>query len=288
MTFAFQKSLCLLPARAGVSLKPVHYSAILQTMPDVGFFEVHAENYMGAGGPPHRYLSAIRDLYPISLHGVGLSLGGSEPLNEDHLGLLKGLVDRYRPAAVSEHLAWSVHEGAYLDDLLPLPYTNETLAHVIAHVDQVQGVLKRPLLLENPSTYVSFADHTWSEPDFLAEIVKRTGCGLLLDINNIYVSSTNQGFDACRYLGSIPLKSVGEIHLAGHTVEFDGGGNPVLIDTHNCRVAPPVWELYRYVSQRLGAVPTLIEWDADLPGLEVFLDEAARADAVMASLPPKR
>jgi uncharacterized protein (UPF0276 family) len=268
---------------AGVSLKPQHYRAILETVPEVGFFEIHAENYMGAGGPPHRYLSAIRERYPLSVHGVGLSIGGEGPIDREHLARLKTVVGRYKPSWVSEHLAWSVHDGVYFDDLLPLPYTNQTLARVVEHVDQVQSVLGRSILLENPSTYVRFAYQVWCEPDFLRELVRRTGCGLLLDVNNVYVSSVNQHQDAERYLDQFPLDAVGEIHLAGHAVEADAQGYPLLIDTHDGPVAPVVWDLYASALSRLGPVPTLIEWDAKLPSLDGFLAEARKADSLQAA-----
>jgi uncharacterized protein (UPF0276 family) len=265
---------------AGVSLKPQHYRAILETAPEVGFFEIHAENYMGAGGPPHRYLSAIREHYPLSVHGVGLSIGGAGPIDAEHLGRLKAVIERYTPVWVSEHLAWSMYEGVYLDDLLPLPYTNQTLARVVEHLDAVQSALARPILLENPSTYVQFADHRWSEPDFLREVVRRSGCGLLLDVNNIHVSSVNQQQDAQAYVDQFPHEAVGEIHLAGHTVEQDAQGRPLLIDTHDGPVASVVWELYAAALSRLGPIPTLIEWDAKLPPLEGFIAEARKADAL--------
>jgi uncharacterized protein (UPF0276 family) len=269
--------------RAGVSLKPQHYRAILETAPEVGFFEVHAENYMGAGGPPHRYLSAIRERYPLSVHGVGLSMGGSGALDREHLGRLAEVVRRYRPDWVSEHLAWSVHDGVYFDDLLPLPYTAETLARVAEHVDQVQSALGRPILLENPSTYVRFADHDWSEPDFLREVVRRTGCGLLLDVNNVFVSSVNQQQDGRVYIEDFPLEAVGEIHLAGHATEADAEGRPLLIDTHDGPVCDAVWDLYAAVLARRGPVATLIEWDARLPPLDGFLAEAGKAEQRLAA-----
>jgi hypothetical protein len=272
------------PSRlAGASLKPQHYRAILETTPEVGFFEIHAENYMGPGGPPHRYLSAIRERYPLSVHGVGLSPGGAEPLDLEHIERLKTVVTRYQPSWVSEHLAWSVHEGVYFDDLLPLPYTNETLARVVEHVDEVQSALGRPILLENPSTYVRFADHAWSEPDFLREVVRRTGCGLLLDVNNVYVSSVNQQQDAERYLVAFPHEVVGEIHLAGHSVEADAQGRPLLIDTHDGPVCQEVWNLYASTLSRLGPTATLIEWDAKLPPLEGFLADTAKAGRLLAA-----
>jgi uncharacterized protein (UPF0276 family) len=266
---------------AGVSLKPRHYRAILEAAPEVGFFEVHAENYMGAGGPPHRWLSAIRERYALSVHGVGLSIGGAQPVDREHLARLAEVVRRYRPSWVSEHLAWSVHDGVYFDDLLPLPYTRETLARVAEHVDAVQSALGRPILLENPAAYVRFADHDWAEPDFLREVVRRTGCGLLLDVNNAYVSSVNQQQDAGSCLDRFPLEAVGEIHLAGHAVEADAQGRPLLIDTHDGPVCAAVWDLYASVLARRGRTPTLIEWDARLPPLEGFLAEARKADVLL-------
>lgn len=210
-----------LPPRAGVGLKPEHYRAILDTAPDIGWFEIHAENYMGQGGAPHHYLGAIRERYPVSLHGVGLSIGGSAPLDREHLGRLKALAARYQPALFSEHLAWSSHDGVYLNDLLPLPYTEETLARVCEHIDEVQETLGRRMLLENPSTYVAFAGAGMSEVEFLREVVARTGCGLLLDVNNVFVQSVNHGFDAAAFIDDFPVEHVGEIHLGGHAADSD-------------------------------------------------------------------
>jgi len=279
------RSVSDLPARGGVGLKPAHYRTILKTSPDLGFFEVHAENYMGAGGPPHRYLTAIRERYPLSLHGVGLSIGADQPLDRDHLARLKALIERYRPQAFSEHLAWSSHGGRFLNDLLPLPYTNETLRRVVAHVDQVQDGLGVQMLLENPSTYVAFAESTWSEPDFIAEVVRRTGCALLLDVNNVHVSATNQGWDARDYIGALPLGSVREIHLAGHAADADDAGRPLLIDTHDAPVAGPVWALYAWAIERLGPTPTLIEWDSKIPPWPTLQAEAEQAEEVMSGFP---
>ncbi|HUU24625.1 MAG TPA: DUF692 domain-containing protein [Methyloceanibacter sp.] len=271
-----------IPPRAGVGLKPEHYRDILETAPEIGWFEVHAENYMGAGGPPHAYLTAVRELYPLSLHGVGLSIGGAGPLDQDHLGRLKALVDRYQPALFSEHLAWSSHDSVYLNDLLPLPYTAETLQRVCAHIGEVQDTLQRQMLLENPSTYVAFAETSMSEVDFLREIVRRTGCGLLLDVNNVFVQATNHGFDARAYLDSFPAEHVGEIHLGGHAEDADDDGAPLLIDDHGRAVADPVWMLYAQALSRTGAKPTLIEWDNDVPAWRELFAEAKRADAVIA------
>lgn len=272
---------CAIPARAGVGLKARHYRTILESEPDIGWFEVHPENYMGAGGPPHRYLSEIRERYPLSLHGVGLSIGGDRPLDEDHLGRLKALVERYRPGLFSEHLAWSTHDEGYLNDLLPLPYTRETLARVAEHVDRVQEVVGRRMLFENPSTYVRFAETEMSEVEFIAALVERTGCGLLLDVNNVYVQATNHGFDPCAYIDAFPIEHVGEIHLAGFARETDDLGEPLLIDAHDREVDRIVWDLYARAMRRCGPVPTLIEWDANVPEWPVLHAEAMRAEAVM-------
>lgn len=270
-----------MPERAGVGLKAEHYRTIIDTSPDVGFFEVHAENYMGAGGPPHRYLAAIRERYPLSLHGVGLSIGSARPLDRDHLGRLKQLIDRYAPALISEHLAWSSHDAGFLNDLLPLPYTAETLMRVADHVDQVQDALGRQMLLENPSTYLAFAESTWSETGFIAEIVRRTGCGLLLDVNNVHVASINQQWDPIAYIDSYPLAHVQEIHLAGFAPDADDEGRPLLIDAHDRPVADLVWDLFAYTVARTGPVPTLIEWDMDVPDWSMLKAEADRAERTM-------
>jgi uncharacterized protein (UPF0276 family) len=266
--------------RAGVGLKPAHYRCVLEQRPAVGFFEVHAENYMGAGGPPHRYLSAIREHYPLSLHGVGLSIGAVHPLSEAHLRRLKILIDRYQPAMFSEHLAWSTHASGYLNDLLPIPYTHETLARVVEHIDTTQTFLGRQLLLENPSTYIRFAESTYSEPDFINEVARRTGCGVLLDINNVYVSAINHGFDPYTYIDAIDLKPVGEIHLAGHAEEADIDGSALLIDTHDRYISDAVWSLYAYAIRSTEAAPTMIEWDANIPEFDVLLAQSERANAI--------
>ena len=250
--------------------------------PDIGWFEIHAENYMGEGGPPHAYLTAVRERYPLSLHGVGLSIGGSGPLDKEHLGRLRALADRYEPALFSEHLAWSSHDTVYLNDLLPLPYTEETLELVCTHIDEVQETLQRQMLLENPSTYVAFAETSMSEVEFLREVVRRTGCGLLLDVNNVFVQATNHGFDAAAYIDSFPAEHVGEIHLGGHDEDEDDDGAALLIDDHGREVADPVWGLYARVLARTGPKPTLIEWDNDVPDWPTLFAEAKRADAVIA------
>ena len=270
------------PARAGVGLKAQHYAAIIADHPDVGFFEVHAENYMGAGGPPHRYLTAIREAYPLSLHGVGLSIGADRPLDGDHLARLAALIRRYEPGLFSEHLAWSTHDTGFLNDLLPVPYTGETLSRVCDHVDQVQSTLGRQMLLENPTTYLAFAESTYAEVDFIAEVTRRTGCHLLLDVNNVHISATNLQYDAFDYISRYPLAQVREVHLAGFTPQVDDLGRPLLIDTHDRPVDAGVWQLYGHAQSLMGPKPTLIEWDADVPAWADLLAEAQRAEAVMA------
>ena len=272
-----------LPRSAGIGFKPEHFHAIRSTAPTLGFFEVHAENYMGDGGLPHVHLTALRQDYALSLHGVGLSIGGSDDLDTDHLARLKTLCDRYQPDSFSEHLAWSSHGGDYLGDLLPLPYTEETLTLVCAHVARVQDVLGRRMLLENPSTYVLFEQSTLPETAFLAEIVRRTGCGLLLDVNNVFVSATNHRTDPQRYLADFPLHAVGELHLGGHMAE-DLPSGPLLIDAHGAPVAGPVWALYAEVLAQTGPLPTLIEWDNDVPDWPVLMAEATRAQAMLDQL----
>jgi uncharacterized protein (UPF0276 family) len=267
-----------LPASAGVGFKPEHFDTIRRTRPRLGFFEVHAENYMGAGGLPHAQLSALRADFALSLHGVGLSIGGADDLNADHLARLRALCDRYQPDSFSEHLAWSSHGGDYLNDLLPLPYTDETLTQVCAHVAQVQDALGRQMLLENPSTYVLFEQSTIPETEFLAQVVRRTGCGLLLDVNNVFVSATNHRTDPLAYLSAFPVSAVAEVHLGGHDNEMLPSG-PLLIDAHGSPVADPVWSLYAHVLARTGPLPTLIEWDNDLPPWPAGRGDAGPSDA---------
>lgn len=266
---------------AGTSFKHEHLAAILANGPQRGFFEVHAENYMGAGGPPHRALEAIRRDHPLSLHGVCMSLGGPQPLDKAHLARFRSLVARYQPAMVSEHLAWSTHETSFFNDLLPLPYTEATLRHVCDHIDQMQEAIRRPILLENPSTYLAFTETTMSETDFIRSVAARTGCGLLLDINNVFVSAINHGFSALDYLADFPLSRVGEIHLAGHDEQADDDGAPLLIDSHDGPVADAVWKLHELVIERCGPVPTLIEWDSKIPDWPVLQAEAAAAQAIL-------
>lgn len=270
-----------IPPRGGIGLKAEHYRLVIDTSPEVGFFEVHAENYMCAGGPPHRYLSAIRERYPLSLHGVGLSIGADRPLDEDHLRRLGELIRRYEPGLFSEHLAWSSHDDGFLNDLLPVPYTAQTLARVVEHIDLVQSALGRQMLLENPSSYVAFVESTYSEIDFIAEVVRRTGCGLLLDVNNVFVASTNQQWDPVAYIEGYPLAHVREVHLAGHKREADEKDRPLLIDTHDRPVDDIVWDLYGLAVRLIGPMPTLIEWDADVPVWATLEQEARRAESIM-------
>ena len=269
-----------LPDTVGIGFKRSHFDALQATPNRLGFLEVHAENYMGDGGPPHAQLMKLRADYALSIHGVGLSIGGAGPLDRDHLTRLKNLCERYQPESFSEHLAWSSHSDAFLNDLLPLPYDDETLATVCEHIDQLQSAIGRPMFLENPSTYVTFESSTLAETDFLRAIVDRTGCGLLLDVNNVFVSCTNHRADPRAYLAAFPTQAVGEIHLGGHDEEELPSG-PLLIDSHGAPVADPVWTLYAETMHRLGPRPTLIEWDTDVPALSVLLDEANRAADIL-------
>ena len=276
-------SLGVLPARAGLGLKPRHYREILETLPPVGFFEVHAENYMGDGGAPHRYLEQIRAHYPLSVHGVGLSIGGDQPLDKAHLARLRRLIERYEPESFSEHLAWSTHDTVFLNDLLPVPYDGPTLRRVCEHIDEVQETLGQRMLLENPSTYIAFEQSDLSEIDFLSEIARRTGCGLLLDVNNVFVSAINHAYDAEAYLDAFPAEHVGEIHLAGFAEDQDDTGDRLLIDAHGTPVANIVWRLFEHALGRTGPVPTLIEWDNDVPAFPVLMNEARKADRALAT-----
>ncbi len=265
-----------LPAAAGIGLRAPHVGTVLASLPRVPWFEVHSENYFAAGGSALAALDRVRGHYPLSLHGVGMSLGSTDPLDRGHLAKLRRLIARTEPILVSEHLCWSSVGGRHLNDLLPLPYSEEALDHVCDRVDEVQSALGRELLVENVSTYVAFSAATIPEWEFVAEVARRTGCRLLLDINNIYVNAINHGFDADAYLAAIPPQSVAEMHLAG----FDASG-PCLIDTHGAPVAPEVWALYSRAVGRIGARPTLIEWDTDLPDFAVLRQEAATAQAVL-------
>ena len=270
-----------LPLLAGVGYKPQHFMDILENPAPISWLEIHAENYMGDGGRPLAQLRHLAERFPISVHGVGLSIGGEAALDAAHLSNLKKLCDWLQPASFSEHLAWSTHDGAFLNDLLPLPYTPQTLTRVADHIDHLQEVLGRRMLLENPSTYVGFAETTWDEVDFLAEIARRTGCGLLLDVNNVFVSCVNQVCDPLDYIGRFPLHLVGEIHLGGHEEDRDSADRPLLIDSHGAEVADPVWALYAQVISDAGPRPTLIEWDNEVPDWPVLAAEAARATAVL-------
>jgi len=275
-----------LPCRAGLGLKSEHFTEVLQTLPDVGFFEVHAENYMVAGGPFHHYLGLIRQQYSLSLHGVGLSIGGEGPLNREHLARLATLIERYQPHSFSEHLAWSSHGPVFLNDLLPLAYDADTLNRVCEHVDQVQSTLKRPMLLENPSTYLQFQRSTLDETDFISETIRRTGCGLLLDVNNAYVSCINHQRDPLTYIDALPLHAVGEIHLAGFGEDTDNLGDRLLIDDHGAPINNAVWQLYKQVLTRTGPVATLIERDNHVPAFNVLHAEAQQAEHYLSQVRP--
>jgi hypothetical protein len=265
-----------IPSREGIGLRTPHYRDMLERLPEVGWLEVHSENYFCAGGQPLRVLARLRQHYPISLHGVGLSLGSADGLNRDHLARLKSLAGRVEPGQVSEHLSWGAFGGTYLNDLVPLPYTEEALDVVCRHVDEAQAFLGRQILVENVSSYLRYRHSTIPEWEFVAEVARRTGCGILLDINNLYVNARNHGIDALAYLRAIPREPVREMHLAG----FEDTGS-LLIDTHGNRVCEDVWALYGEALARFGPVPTLIEWDTDIPPLDVLLDEAARAARMM-------
>jgi uncharacterized protein (UPF0276 family) len=271
-----------LPARAGAGFKSVHADAILADSYRIGFLEVHAENYMGAGGHPHRLLTRMREQFPLSVHGVGLSIGSENGIDAMHLSRLKTVIERYQPEQISEHLAWSTHDDSYFNDLLPVPYDRETLDRVCDHIDLVQSVLRRKILLENPSTYAVFERSTMSETDFIREIARRTGCGLLLDVNNVLVSSVNNRFKPLMYLQDFPLELVEEIHLAGHAEDQDEDGARLLIDAHDRPVDDEVWQLYDIIIRQTGPLPTLIEWDNDVPEWPVLRREAQAADAILA------
>jgi uncharacterized protein (UPF0276 family) len=266
-----------LPTQAGIGLRAVHHDEFLSAPPNVGWVEAHSENYFAAGGAQPWYLEQIRKRYPLSLHGVGLSLGSADPLDCKHLENWRRLIKRFEPVLISEHLCWSSAGGVFSNDLLPLPYTREALDHMVARVGQVQDALGRQLLIENVSSYLEFESSEMPEWDFVAELVQRAGCGLLLDINNIYVSACNHGFDARRYVDAMPKNAIGEIHLAGHSINRVDQ-REIRIDTHSTHVCDDVWDLYEYSLARLGPTPTLIEWDVDIPALSVLAAEAARAD----------
>ncbi len=261
---------------AGLGLRSVHYRLIERQKPAVPWFEILVDNYLGKGGAALEHLRRIRSDYPLSFHGVGMSLGSVDPLNQDYLAALKRLIAEFEPVLVSDHLAWVSVNHHYVHDLIPLPYTEETLQHFVSRVHHVQEILGRRILIENPSSYLSFRRSEIPEPEFLSAVARQTGCGLLLDVNNVYVSMHNQGLDPCEYIDRFPLQQVEEIHLAGYEQQ-----QGYLFDTHGYRVRPPVWDLYRAVIGRLGPVPTLIEWDTDIPAFSVLEQEAAGAQAVL-------
>ena len=283
MLDATRHSFDRLPDATGVGYKPQHFSDILSDPGPVEWLEIHAENYMGDGGRPLAQLRHLSEKFAISVHGVGLSIGGESPLDADHLARLKHLLSWLKPASFSEHLAWSTHDSHFLNDLLPLPYTAQTLARVCDHVDQVQEAVGRQMLLENPSTYLAFDESDMAEVDFLSEIARRTGCGLLFDVNNVFVSATNQQTDPLSYINAFPLAQVGEIHLGGHHADEDETGAPLLIDSHGAKVVDPVWALYEHTIQRGGPKPTLIEWDTDVPDWPVLRAEAQRAAPILSA-----
>ena len=277
---------CYLPPAPGVGYKAQHFAALRSDPGPVKWLEIHAENYMGDGGRPHAQLRALRSEFAISVHGVGLSIGGQGPLDSDHLARLKTLLDWLKPASFSEHLAWSTHGAEFLDDLLPLPYTDATLRNVADHIDQVQDVLGRQMLLENPSSYLAFEASTYSETEFLGELVRKTGCGLLLDVNNVFISATNLGYTPISYLEAYPLDAVGEIHVGGHDQDVDEYGAPLLIDSHGCATIDPVWDLLDITLGHTGPCPVLVEWDNDVPDWPTLRNEATRAAQALAKHVP--
>lgn len=271
------------PSRAGIAFKGEHADAVCEGRPDIGWFEVHPENYMVAGGPRLAVLEALREAYPLSLHGVGLSLGGAERLDRDHLAALRALVERYRPGLVSEHIAWSSHGGVWFADLLPPSLDRAGLDRLCDNVDEMQEAVGRPVLIENPASYLVLPDCETDEVAFLVEAARRTGCGLLVDVNNIHVSAVNTGLDADAYVDAIPGETIGEIHLAGFTVD-DAGGERLLIDSHGAAVDDAVWRLYARLIDRVGARPTLVEWDKDIPAWDVLYGEAMKAETLLSRL----
>lgn len=274
-----------LPCKPGVGYKPQHFADIMENADPVGWLEIHAENYMGMGGRPLAQLRHLAEKFPISVHGVGLSIGGEAPLDPEHLARLKHLVSWLNPTVFSEHLAWSTHDGSYFNDLLPLPYTASTISRVADHIDQLQNTIGRQMMLENPSSYLAFAESTWSEPDFLREVANRTGCGLLLDVNNVFVSATNLEYDPRDYIAEYPLDKVGEIHLGGHDEDEDDHGKPLLIDSHGAEIVDPVWALLDHTLELSGPRPILIEWDTDVPEWPILASEAQRAATALTKVP---
>jgi uncharacterized protein (UPF0276 family) len=282
MTPALAPAAQAVPAAAGIGLRHPHHRAFVEAPPAIGWVEVHSENFM-RGGPALDLLERVRHDHPVSLHGVGLSLGSAGPLDVQHLAQLQALVDRIEPALVSEHVAWSVADGHYLNDLLPLPYTEEALGVFVEHIDQLQTLLGREILIENPSTYLQLAQSEMDEASFVAEAVRRSGCRLLLDVNNVFVSARNHGFDPAGYIETMPAERVSEIHLAGHTLKSIDGVE-LRIDDHASSVCEEVWALYRRTIESIGPRPTLIEWDAEIPSLETLLAEAAKAQRILDGL----
>ena len=271
------------PSRAGVSFKGEHAEAVCGDRPDIGWFEVHPENYMVAGGPRLATLEAVREAYPLSLHGVGLSLGGAERLDREHLAALRALVERYRPGLVSEHIAWSAHGGVWFADLLPPSLNRAALDRLCDNIDEMQEALGRPILIENPASYLILPDCEIDELAFIVEAARRTGCGLLVDVNNIHVSAVNTGIDAEAYVDAVPDGLIGEIHLAGFSVD-DAGTERLLIDSHGAAVDDAVWRLYARLIERVGARPTLVEWDKDIPAWDALYAEALKADSLLSRL----
>jgi hypothetical protein len=270
-----------IPAQAGVGLRSPHHEAMLSQWPSVGWLEAHSENFFSRGGTHIDQLMSLRTHYPLSLHGVGLSLGSPDPIDRIHLQHLKGIVARFEPSLVSEHLSWSSAEGRFANDLLPMPYTDEAVRHMAERIDQVQNELGRQILVENVSSYVQFECSLLSESEFVASVVAEAHCGLLLDLNNIYVAASNHQFDPFAYLEAMPAQAIREIHLAGHS-RIPFGAGEILIDTHSTHVCDEVWNLYAAATRRFGEIPTLIEWDSELPSLDVLVAEAQRADRVRA------
>ncbi len=272
-----------IPAQAGIGLRAPHYQDILTQKPNIGWFEVHSENYFGKGGKPLEYLEKIRAEYPLSLHGVGLSLGSTDPLDQQHLEKLKGLVARFQPGLISEHICWSSVKGQHLNDLIPLPYTEESLKRMMQKINRVQEILQQQILIENISSYLQYSHDTIPEYEFISTVAKQSGCGILLDVNNLYVNHINHAWDIQHYLQQIPVAFVKEIHLAGYTENILAQSR-ILIDTHNQKVSQPVWQLYEKALQRFKKTPTLIEWDKDIPALELLLQEAQKAQSFMDKL----
>ncbi len=270
-----------LPNAVGIGYKPQHFTDLLEAPGAIKWIEIHAENYMGDGGRPHAQLRALAERFDLSVHGVGLSIGGEDPLDKDHLNRLRTLLDRTNPASFSEHLAWSTHGAEFMNDLLPLPYTGATLTRVADHISQVQDVIGRQMLLENPSSYLAFAESTYSETDFLKCLVHKTGCGLLLDVNNVFVSATNLQLSPQAYIDAYPLEAVGEIHVGGHAEDHDDHGEPLLIDSHGAPVVDAVWTLLEYTLARSGPKPILVEWDTDVPDWPILRAEGDRAELAL-------